>query len=139
VEVFSNHRGTEDTEKKLAEDELTEKIIGCAIEVHRHLGPGLLENAYEECLCRELALQGIGFERQVSLPVEYKGVKLDCGYRMDLVIEGKAVVEIKTVEKLVPLHEAQLLTYLKLSGLRVGLLLNFNTPVLRSGIRRLVY
>ena len=136
--MFSNHRGTEDTEKKLSEDELTEKIIGCAIEVHRHLGPGLLENAYEECLCRELALQGINFERQVSLPVEYKGVKLDCGYRMDLVIKGKAVVEIKTVEKLIPLHEAQLLTYLKLSGLRVGLLLNFNTPVLRSGIKRLV-
>ena len=122
----------------MPDDELTEKIIGCAIEVHRHLGPGLLENAYEECLCRELAIQGINFERQVSLPVEYKGVKLDCGYRMDLVLEGETVVEIKTVEKLTSLHEAQLLTYLKLSGLHVGLLLNFNTPVLRSGIKRLV-
>ena len=106
--------------------------------MHRVLGPGLLESAYEECLCRELAVQGIEFERQVSLPVEYKGVKLDCGYRMDIVVEKAVVVEVKTVEKLLPLHEAQLLTYLKLSGIRRGLLLNFNTAVLRSGIKRLM-
>ena len=118
--------------------ELTDRVIGCAIEVHRHLGPGLLENAYEECLCRELDLQVIPFKRQVSLPIEYKGVKLDCGYRMDVVVEDRVVVKIKCVEKLLPLHEAQLLTYLKLSDMQVGLLLNFNVPVLKSGIKRFV-
>ncbi len=131
-------RGVENTGNKQYSDELTEKIIGCAIEVHRALGPGLLENAYEECLCRELAVQKLEFERQVSLPVEYKGVKLDCGYRMDIVVEEAVVVELKTVEKLLPLHEAQLLTYLKLSGMKRGLLLNFNTAVLRSAIKRLM-
>ena len=135
---ITEKRGIETAGNKQYSGELTEKIIGCAIEVHRVLGPGLLESAYEECLCRELAVQGIEFERQVSLPVEYKGVKLDCGYRMDIVVEKSVVVEVKTVEKLLPLHEAQLLTYLKLSGIRRGLLLNFNTAVLRSGIKRLM-
>jgi GxxExxY protein len=119
-------------------DPLTEKIIGFAIEVHRQLGPGLLESAYEQCLCYEFRENALGFRRQVPLPVVYKGVRLDCGYRIDLVVEGKVILELKTVERLVPVHEAQLLTYLKLSGVRTGLVLNFSSPVLRSGIRRLV-
>ena len=119
-------------------DPLTEKIIGLAIEVHRILGPGLLESAYEECLCHELKENRIAFKRQVPLPVVYKSVHLDCGYRMDIVAGGGVVIEIKTVEKLLPVHEAQLLTYLKLSGNRTGLLLNFNSAVLKDGIRRMV-
>ena len=119
-------------------DLLSEKIIGFAIEVHRQLGPGLLESAYEECLCFELKQACISFQRQVPLPVVYKSVKLDCGYRLDLVIDRKIIVELKTVERLLPIHEAQLLTYLKLSGIRIGLLLNFNTAVLKDGIRRLM-
>jgi len=119
-------------------NDLTEKIIGCAIEVHRAIGPGLLESAYEECLCFELAQAGIRFERQVPLPVSYKGVKLDCGYKMDLVIEGVVIIEIKAVERLIPVHEAQLLSYLKLYDKRVGLLLNFHVPRLRDGLRRIV-
>jgi len=119
-------------------DQLTERIIGSAIDVHRELGPGLLESAYEECLCLELKLKELDFRRQVPLPVVYKTIKLDCGYRMDVVVEGKVVLELKTVERLLPVHDAQLLTYLRLSGLRTGLLLNFHTDVLRNGIRRLV-
>jgi GxxExxY protein len=121
-----------------ANDLLTERIIGFAIEVHRQLGPGLLESAYEECLCYELRQGGLVFRRQVPLPVVHKAIRLDCGYPMDIVVEEKAVLELKTVERLIPVHDAQLLTYLKLSGLRVGLLLNFNSPVLKDGIRRLV-
>ncbi len=121
-----------------AENQLTEKIIGCAIEVHRVLGPGLLESAYEECLCYELAQDGIDFSRQVPLPVVYKGIRLDCGYRIDVVVDDLVVVELKTVERLLPIHDAQLLTYLKLYGRPVGLLLNFNVPVMRVGIKRLV-
>lgn len=117
---------------------LTERIIGACIEVHRHLGPGLLESAYEECLCHELSLAGLKFQRQVALPVVYKGLKLDCGYRIDVLVEGGVVVELKAVEALLPVHEAQLLTYLKLSGVSVGLLVNFHVPVLRRGIKRLV-
>ncbi len=113
-------------------------IIGAAIEVHRALGPGLLESAYEKCLCRELTLRQIPFERQRPLPVEYKGVRLDCGYRLDLLVADTVVVEIKAVERLLPIHEAQLLTYLKLGGWKVGLLINFNVPVLKQGIRRRV-
>jgi GxxExxY protein len=119
--------------------DLTENLIGAAIEVHRVLGPGLLESAYEECLCHELRLRKIIFERQVDLPVEYKGVKLDCGYRMDLVIEDCLVIEIKCVERLLSIHEAQLLTYLRLSGKRVGFLINFNSSVLRQGLIRKVF
>lgn len=129
-----NRRGAETQRENL----LTGLIIGCAIEVHRELGPGLLESAYEQCLCPELSLQGAAFERQVSLPVVYKDIKLDCGYLMDLVVEGEIVVELKTVEKILPIHEAQLLTYLKLYHRPVGLLVNFNVPVLRSGIKRIV-
>lgn len=129
-----NRRGAETQRENL----LTGLIIGCAIEVHRELGPGLLESAYEQCLCHELSLQGAAFERQVTLPVVYKGIKLDCGYLMDLVVEGEIVVELKTVEKILPIHEAQLLTYLKLYHRPVGLLVNFNVPVLRGGIKRIV-
>ncbi|MGH2593473.1 MAG: GxxExxY protein [Anaerolineae bacterium] len=119
-------------------NEITEPIIGAAIEVHRHLGPGLLESAYEECLCRELSLRQVPFERQRQLPVEYKGLNLDCGYRLDLLVAEAVVVEIKAVEDLLPIHEAQLLTYLRLGGWKVGLLINFNVPVLKRGIRRRV-
>ncbi len=119
-------------------DGLTERVIGLAIEVHRGLGPGLLESAYEECLCYELKTAGIAFARQVPLPVTYKSVKLDCGYRMDLVVEQRLVIEMKTVERLLPIHEAQLLTYLKLSGMPIGLILNFHAAVLRDGIKRLI-
>jgi len=117
---------TESTKKGKNVNELTELVIGCAIEVHRTLGPGLLESAHEVCLCRELSLRGIPFEPQVAIPMEYKGVKLDCGYRADLLVAGKIVVEIKAVDQLAPIHEAQLLSYLKLTGLKVGLLINFN-------------
>ena len=119
-------------------DLLTGRIIAAAIEVHRALGPGLLETAYEECLCHELHLSDLRFERQVRLPVSYKDVQLDCGYRMDIVVERQVVLEIKSVETLLPVHSAQLLTYLKLSGLPTGLLLNFCTPVMKDGIKRLV-
>ena len=119
-------------------DLLTEKIIGFAIEVHRQLGPGLLESAYEECLCYELKQNGIQLQRQVALPVVYKAVRLDCGYRMDIVVDGQVIIELKTVERLLPVHEAQMLTYMKLSGIRTGLLLNFNSAVLKDGIRRLM-
>ena len=119
-------------------DPLTSQVIGLAIEVHRGLGPGLLESAYEECLCFELREYGVEFRRQVPLPVVYKSVKLDCGYRLDMMIEDNLIVELKTVERLLPVHDAQLLTYLKLSGVRTGLLMNFNVPVLKDGIRRLV-
>lgn len=121
------------------QDQLSDAVIGAAIEVHRMLGPGLLESAYEECLCRELTLRDIPYERQVPLPVVYKDVKLECGYRMDVVVAKALVVEVKSVDAIAPIHEAQLLTYLKLSGIRVGLLLNFNVPVLKDGIRRRVY
>jgi GxxExxY protein len=127
-----NHRDTE-----AQRDSLTEKVIGAAIEVHRALGPGLLESAYEECLCYELSSIDLKFKRQVDLPVIYKKVKLDCGYRMDLVIENNLIVEIKTVEKILAIHQAQLLTYLRLSGCRTGLLINFNVPVLKDGIKRM--
>lgn len=129
-----NHR---DTEAQRI-NEVSAAIIGAAIEVHQALGPGLLESAYEECLCYELRERGVPFRRQVPLPVVYKGVRLEIGYRIDLVVEGVVVVELKTVEKLLPVHEAQLLTYLKLTHLSVGLLLNFHSAVLRNGLRRFV-
>ncbi len=119
-------------------NELTERVIGACIEIHRALGPGLLESAYEECLCYELSQGGIGFERQKPLPVHYKDVKLDCGYRLDLVVEEKIIIELKAVESLLPIHEAQLLTYLKLSGITLGLLINFNVAMLKQGIKRIV-
>jgi GxxExxY protein len=119
-------------------NEITEQIIGAAIEVHRVLGPGLLESAYEECVCHDLTLSGLSFERQRPLAVEYKGIKLECGYRLDLLVENAVVVEVKAVSAIEPIHEAQLLTYLRVGGWKVGLLINFNVPVLKNGIRRRV-
>ncbi len=119
-------------------NEITEKVIGACIEIHRQLGPGLLESAYEECLCYELAQSGLSFERQKPLLVVYKGVRLNCGYRVDIVVEEAVILELKTVEKLLPIHEAQLLTYLKLTGLTLGLLLNFSVPVFKDGLKRIV-
>ncbi len=116
---------------------ITHDIIGAAIEVHRHLGPGLLESAYLECLCDELARYGAIFDREMPLPLNYKGRSLDCGYRLDLVVAGCVVVEIKAIEKVLPIHEAQLLTYLRLTRLPLGLLINFNVVRLASGITRI--
>ena len=121
----------------LLEQQITEAIIGAAIEVHRELGPGLLESAYEECFCHELHLRGLSFQRQVELPVAYKGLKLDCGYRLDVVVES-VIVELKSIEQISPIHHAQLLTYLRLAGKKVGLLINFNVAVLKNGIVRRV-
>ncbi len=117
---------------------ITQQVIGAAMEVHRALGPGLLESAYEACLVHELASRGLRVEPQKPMPVTYKGVHLDVGYRLDVLVEGKVILELKAVEQLLPIHEAQLLSYLRLSGCRLGLLINFNVPVLRQGIRRLV-
>jgi len=122
----------------LYEKELSGRIIRAAIEVHRALGPGLLESAYQVCLARELALQDIPFQREVPLPVDYKGIEVDCGYRLDFLVDGKVIVELKATDAIHPIHEAQVLTCLKLTGCRVGLLLNFNLPVLKAGIKRLV-
>ena len=119
-------------------NDLTGKIIGAAIEVHRVLGPGLLESVYEECLSHELGTAKVPYERQREIPVEYKGIKLSCGYRIDLLVAERIIVEIKSCDNILPIHEAQLLTYLKLTGLRVGLLINFNVPILREGIKRIV-
>lgn len=119
-------------------DELSKRVIGCALEVHRTLGPGLLESAYEQCLAYELARAQLPFQLQVALPVNYKGLQLDCGYRIDVLVDGKLIVELKSVEQLLPIHEAQLLTYMKLARVPVGLLINFNVPLLRHGIKRLV-
>jgi GxxExxY protein len=135
----SKPENTETAEiRAVVENVLTDQIIGCAIEVHRHLGPGLLESVYEECLCYELSQIGLRFERQVQLPVTYKGIKLDCGHKLDLVVEDSIVVELKSIEDLAPVHQAQLLTYLKTSNKRVGLLINFNVPILKSGLKRIV-
>jgi GxxExxY protein len=133
------HHGDTEARSKLLHEQLTEQVIGAAIEVHRELGPGLMESAYEICLCHEPHLRGLRFERQVPLPVRYKGVGLDCGYRIDLVVEESLILELKCLEHILPVHEAQLLTYLKLTGKRVGLILNFNVSVLtRGGIVRKV-
>jgi len=118
-------------------NEITEKVIGCAISVHRVLGPGLLESAYEECLCYELSQLGLAFKRQVPLPVTYKEVQLDCGYRMDIVVEDLLIVEIKAVERIIPVHEAQLLSYLKLANKPIGLIMNFHVAVLKNGLKRI--
>ena len=120
-------------------DPLTQRIIGLAIDVHKTLGPGLLESAYEECLCFELAEAGLLFKRQMELPIVYKSVALDCGYRLDVVVEQKVILEIKAVESMLPIHKAQLLTYMKLSGFGTGLLMNFNSIVLKDGLRRLYH
>ena len=121
-----------------AEQPLTREIIAAALEVHNTLGPGLLESAYQACMCHELDLRKIPFRQQVEIPIAYKGIKLDCGYRIDLIISDKVVVELKSVQEVLPVHEAQLLTYLHLTGLRIGLLINFNVAVLKNGIFRRV-
>lgn len=122
----------------LLHEDLTSQILAAAIDVHCELGPGLLESAYEKCLCRELELAGIAFERQLPLTVTYKGVRLDCGYNMDIVVDRKVILELKSVERLQPIQEAQLRTYLKLGSYRVGLLINFNVAMLKDEFKRLV-
>jgi GxxExxY protein len=118
---------------KLIYETLTEQIIGAAIEVHKAIGPGLLESVYEECLCHELHLRGLRFQRQFTVPVIYKGVALDCGYRLDLIVEDTVILELKSIDRVLPIHEAQLLTYLKLLDKPVGFIMNFNVPILRRG------
>ena len=134
---------TQRTQRRHREDrmnphlnKLSHEIIGAAIEVHRTLGPGLLESSYHECLCRELLVRGMRFEKERPLPLEYKGIHLECGYRIDIVVAGLVVVEVKSVEALAPIHDAQLLTYLRIGGYKLGLLLNFNVVVLKDGIHR---
>jgi GxxExxY protein len=117
---------------------LTNQVIGAAIDVHRALGPGLLESTYRDCLCQELLLRGVPFKREVPVPLEYKGVEIQCGFRLDVLVADFVLVELKAVSRLLPIHEAQLLTYLRLRGLHVGLLINFHVTVLRNGIKRLV-
>ena len=119
-------------------DPLTDQVIGLAMEVHRQLGSGLLESAYEQCLCHEFANANMGFERQKSIGIDYKGTKLNCGFRADLIVENKLLIELKAIERILPIHEAQLLTYMKLSEIDTGLILNFNTKVLKDGIKRMV-
>jgi GxxExxY protein len=137
-EVFTTEN-TESTENLGSGfNNLTKAIIGAAIAVHRELGPGLLESAYEACLVFELLDRGLSVERQKPMPVIYRGVTVDCGYRIDLLVDGSIIVELKAVERLEPIHEAQVLSYLKLSGCKIGLLINFNVRTLRQGIRRLV-
>ncbi len=121
-----------------AEQPLTREIIAAAMEIHRSLGPGLLESVYQACLCHELELRKLPFRQQVDIPITYKGVKLECGYRIDLIVSDKVIVELKAVQEVLPVHEAQLLTYLHLTGLRIGLLINFNVAALKNGIRRRV-
>lgn len=135
--TFATRMAREDS-LKLLHAELSREIIGAAIEVHRHLGPGLLESAYELCLCHELACRKIGFRRQVDVPVLYKGVSLDCGYKIDILVDEKVVLELKAVEAILPVHEAQLLTYLRLSGKQLGFLMNFHVSRMSAGVKRRV-
>jgi GxxExxY protein len=134
---FEQRNGGRDRGKKKGFEDGSREIIAASIEVHRHLGPGLLESAYQHCLCRELALRGLPFERERQIPVEYKGVLLDCGYRLDLVVDGRILVEVKSVERLLPIHQAQAITYLKLAKLETALLVNFNVSAIKFGLRRL--
>ncbi|MCU6435156.1 GxxExxY protein [Undibacterium sp. Jales W-56] len=131
----SHHRDTE-TQRKAKHDLLSEQVIGAAIEVHKHLGPGLLESAYENCLCHELYLRKLSFKRQVCLDIAYKDIKVESAYRLDLIVENSLVLELKAIESLLPVHTAQLLTYLRLTGYKTGLLINFMVPVLKTGIKR---
>jgi GxxExxY protein len=131
-----HHKGTKDT--KDSKRDSTYDVVGAAIEVHRQLGPGLLESAYETCLSREIVLRGLDVQRQVPLPLQYRGLQLDCGYRIDLLVNKSVVVEVKAAWRILPIHRAQVLTYLKLTNYRLGLLINFNVEVLRSGIYRII-
>lgn len=119
-------------------NQITSEIIGAAIEVHKHLGPGMLESAYEECLCYELSNRGLKFEKQKPIPIVYKEIKLDCGYRADLIVENEVVVELKSQEAILPVHEAQILTYLRFANKKIGLLINFNVTILKNGIKRYI-
>jgi GxxExxY protein len=133
------HEGERKKEKsKMKFDELSNKVIGCALEVHKELGPGLLESAYQQCLCYELSNAKIQFTMEKPFPIIYKNIEIDCGYRLDLLIEDKLLIELKSVEKLIPIHEAQILTYMKLSNIHTGLLINFNVLLLKDGIKRFV-
>ncbi len=132
------HHEEHEEHEKMKFDKLSKKVLGCAIKVHRELGPGLMESTYEHCLARELSISNIKFETQVPLPVCYKGIKLRCGYKLDLLIDEQIIIEIKSVERLLSIHESQLLTYMKLSGISIGLLINFNKKLLKNGIRRFV-
>jgi GxxExxY protein len=123
----------------MEDNKITESVIGAAVQVHRELGPGLLESAYRTCLTQELRLNCVRVDSEVAIPVIYRGARLECGYRLDLLVEGQVIVELKAVQALEELHAAQLLTYLRLSGKRIGLLINFNVPLLKQGIRRLVF
>ena len=123
----------------MTDRELSHEIIGAAIAVHKELGPGLLEAVYEECLCQELGIRGLPFERQKPIPVVYRGTKLDCGYRADIIVSGRIIVEIKAINAVAPIHEAIMLTYLRLSGCKIGLLINFHSAVLKDGIKRYVW
>ena len=131
-------KGTKDTKEKARSLRLSNEIIGAAIEVHRLIGPGLLESIYEVALCKELFLRGVTVDRQVRVPVSYKGESLNCDVRLDLLVERRVIVEVKTIEKVMPIHRAQLLTYLRLQNLWLGLLINFNVEVLRNGVRRVL-
>ena len=136
---MNHHEDTKDTKDWRARaNDLSNRIIGAAIEVHRALGPGLLESTYEECLVDELTLQGVSVRRQVPLPISYKGVLLECGYCVDVIVEDLVLLELKAIERLMPIHEAQVLTYLRLKKLWLGLLINFNVAILRDGVKRLV-
>ena len=134
--VKVNHEVHEGHEMEF--DQLSNRVIGCALEVHRALGPGLLESTYEQCLAQELSLSDISFKLQLPLPVKYKGIKLDCGYRIDLLVNDELIVELKSVDQIMGIHQAQLLTYMKLSGVKVGLLINFNVEILKTGIKHFV-
>ena len=131
-----NHRGVKPNLFMININQITEKIIGCAIAVHKELGPGLLESAYEECLMYELRQSGLNALRQVPVPVVYKEIKLDCGYRIDILVENEVIVELKTVDQFIPVHEAQILTYMKFAKKEIGLLINFNVVLLKNGIKR---
>ena len=135
--MLAPHPSMTDTQTKTTFNDASSEVIGACIEVHRHLGPGLLESAYERCLAHELALRGLPYQRQLHLPVQYKGMQLDCGYRIDFVVADTLLIELKAVESLLPIHTAQVLTYLNLAHLKTGLLVNFNVPVLKNGLRRL--
>ena len=134
--LMIRHEGTKDT--KASADRLSYDIVGAAIEVHRQLGPGLLESAYEACICREFVLRGIKFERQVALPLRYRGMTVECGYRLDLIVAGLVIVEVKAAAKVLAIHRAQVLTYLKLLKLNLGFIINFNVERLRLGLHRIV-
>ncbi|MCC7476920.1 GxxExxY protein [bacterium] len=126
------------SESAVVRDALTEAVIGAAIEVHRTIGPGMLENAYNQCLCHELHLRQLAFQREVPLPLNYKGIRLDCGYRLDIVVEGRLVLELKAIDKVLPVHKQQLLSYLRMGGYNTGLLINFSAYKLVNGLTRLV-